>query len=124
MTKEKAAEKILLAIKVHGLGDVMYHLFGKRLNVKMAYSKKSCDTPVEELALSVRSFNALKRSGADTVGDVIDALADGSIRKVRHLGIKSLVEIQLKVLELGYESLTDRERKEFIIDVISRNCPV
>lgn len=61
-----------------------------------------------DLELSVRSFNCLARSGFLTVADVIKAIRDGSIIKVRNLGHKSLEEIINRVMAvtgMSYEEL-------------------
>ena len=58
--------------------------------------------PIEELDLSVRSFNCLKRVGIDTVGDLINRTEEDMI-KVRNLGRKSLDEVIQKVHAIGLE---------------------
>ena len=58
--------------------------------------------PIEELDLSVRSFNCLKRVGIDTVGDLINRTEEDMI-KVRNLGRKSLEEVIQKVHAFGLE---------------------
>ena len=55
------------------------------------------DTPIEDLKLSVRSYNCLKRAGLCTVADI---LARGSLEGIRNLGRKSAEEIQYRLLEL------------------------
>ncbi len=55
---------------------------------------------IEELDLSVRSFNCLKRAGIDTVEDLINRTEDDMI-KVRNLGRKSLEEVIQKLQSLG-----------------------
>lgn len=63
-----------------------------------------------DMELSVRSFNCLARSGFLTVGDVIKAIRDGSIIKVRNLGRKSLEEIINRVVAvtgMSYEELME-----------------
>ena len=55
------------------------------------------DTPIEDLRLSVRSYNCLKRAGLCTVADI---LARGSLKGIRNLGRKSMEEIQNRLLEL------------------------
>ena len=61
-----------------------------------------------DMELSVRSFNCLARAGFFTVADVIKAIRDGSIIKVRNLGRKSLDEIINRVMAvtgMSYEEL-------------------
>jgi DNA-directed RNA polymerase subunit alpha len=58
------------------------------------------DMPIEELELSVRSYNCLKRAAINTVEDLIQKTEEDMI-KVRNLGKKSLEEVDAKLLELG-----------------------
>lgn len=57
---------------------------------------------IEELDLSVRSFNCLKRAGINTVEDLITK-SEEEMMKVRNLGRKSLEEVILKLKELGFD---------------------
>ena len=62
------------------------------------------DKPIEELDLSVRVFNSLKRTGITSIGDVIDMLQRGSdaMLAIRNFGEKSLDELTVKLKEKGY----------------------
>ena len=55
---------------------------------------------VEELDLTVRSYNCLKRAGINTVEELTQKTEE-DLLKVRNLGKKSLEEIQSKLSELG-----------------------
>ena len=55
---------------------------------------------IEELELSVRSFNCLKRAGINTVGELMNKTSD-DMMKVRNLGRKSLEEVLGKLRDLG-----------------------
>ncbi len=59
---------------------------------------------IEELDLSVRVFNSLKRTGITTIGDVLDMLERGSdaMLAIRNFGEKSLDELVEKLREKGY----------------------
>jgi len=61
---------------------------------------KVLEMTIEELDLSVRSFNCLKRAGIDNVEDLISKTEEEMI-KVRNLGKKSLEEVILKLQSLG-----------------------
>ena len=63
---------------------------------------------IDELELSVRSFNCLKRAGIDTVQDLVGR-SQTDLQKVRNLGSKSLVEIEQKLQELGLKLKDDEE---------------
>ena len=55
---------------------------------------------IEELELSVRSFNCLKRAGIHTVGELTQR-DESDMLRVRNLGRKSLEEVQQKLASLG-----------------------
>lgn len=61
---------------------------------------KVLDMNIEELDLSVRSYNCLKRAAINTVGELIQKTAD-DMMKVRNLGKKSLEEVEGKLASLG-----------------------
>ncbi len=61
--------------------------------------EKVLEMAVEELDLSVRSYNCLKRAGIDTVEELIQRTEE-DMMKVRNLGKKSLEEVQSKLAEL------------------------
>ena len=62
---------------------------------------------IEELDLSVRSYNCLKRAGINTVEDLTNRTEDDMV-KVRNLGRKSLEEVVGKLQALG-QSFAKRE---------------
>lgn len=61
---------------------------------------KALEMSIEELELSVRSFNCLKRAGINTVEELINKTPE-DMMKVRNLGRKSLEEVLAKLKELG-----------------------
>ena len=58
-------------------------------------TSEAAETPIENLDLSVRVFNSLKRTGVTTVGDVLDLLdkGDEAVMSIRNFGEKSLDEL-------------------------------
>lgn len=71
---------------------------GSRLTSEMI------ETPIENLDLSVRVFNSLKRTGITTVGEVLELLrkGDDAVLSIRNFGEKSLEELRQKMREKGY----------------------
>ena len=65
---------------------------------------EAVDLPIENLDLTVRVFNSLKRTGITTVGDVLDLLDKGeeAILAIRNFGEKSLIELKEKMAEKGF----------------------
>ncbi len=69
--------------------------------------EKVLEMSIDELELSVRSYNCLKRAGINTVEELINKTPE-DMMKVRNLGRKSLDEVLAKLKELGL-SLNDSE---------------
>ena len=62
--------------------------------------QKTLETPIEELDLSVRAYNCLKRDAIHTLQD-LTAKSESEMMKIRNLGKKSLKEVIDKVKEMG-----------------------
>ena len=62
--------------------------------------EKALEMTIEELELSVRSFNCLKRASINTVEELTQRTEE-DMMKVRNMGMKSLVEVKNKLAELG-----------------------
>ena len=71
---------------------------------------KVLDMTIEEMDLSVRSFNCLKRANINTVADLVSKTEDEMI-KVRNLGRKSLEEVEHKLTLMGL-SLADEDNNQ------------
>ncbi len=70
--------------------------------------EKVLEMTIEELDMSVRSFNCLKRAGIDTVEDLTNRTEEDMI-KVRNLGKKSLEEVIAKLHSLGLDLRREEE---------------
>ena len=70
--------------------------------------EKTLELTIEELDLSVRSFNCLKRAGINTVENLINKTED-DMMKVRNLGRKSLEEVVAKLASLGLSLKSEDE---------------
>lgn len=70
--------------------------------------EKVLEMTIEELDLSVRSFNCLKRAGINTVEDLINK-SEEDMMKVRNLGRKSLEEVIWKMASLGFNLHKEEE---------------
>jgi len=67
-------------------------------------TSEAAETPIENLDLSVRVFNSLKRTGITNVGDVLELLekGDDAVMSIRNFGEKSLDELREKMQEKGF----------------------
>ena len=97
--------------------------FGNNIKISIPLTRTFCDKSVDELDLTVRSLNGLKRCGAMTVRELTDIImSDGGISKIRNLGKKSISEIKTKLLNLAYNDLNDKERLEFWYKFVELNA--
>ena len=69
---------------------------------------KVLEMTIEELDLSVRAFNCLKRAGINTVSELVQRNQE-DMMKVRNLGKKSLEEVEQKLIALGLSLKTSEE---------------
>ena len=67
---------------------------------KETHKEKMLEMTIEELDLSVRSYNCLKRAGINTVQELTNK-TEADMMKVRNLGRKSLEEVKNKLADLG-----------------------
>ena len=87
-----------------GVSETESIMAEKSENVK----EKVLDLTIDELDLSVRSFNCLKRAGINTVEDLINK-SEEDMMKVRNLGRKSLEEVIAKLDSFGFSLKKDDE---------------
>ena len=110
-----AKESVSLAAKVLTEHlNLFVELSGDAYNGEIMVEKdnkgkeKVLEMTIEELDLSVRSFNCLKRAGINTVEDLINK-SEEDMMKVRNLGRKSLEEVIHKLESLGFTLRSDDE---------------
>ena len=111
----KAHEALSLAAKVMtGHLELFIDLSEATKNTQVMIEKeeskkeKVLEMTIEELELSVRSFNCLKRAGISTVEDLTNK-TDAEMMKVRNLGKKSLEEVIAKLHSLGLDFAKEDE---------------
>lgn len=110
-----AKEAVSLAAKVLNEHlNLFVDLSEQAANVEIMVEKgenpqeKVLEMTIEELDLSVRSFNCLKRAGINTVEDLISK-SEEEMMKVRNLGKKSLEGVIAKLRSLGFDLTSDDE---------------
>jgi DNA-directed RNA polymerase subunit alpha len=102
----QAAQILMKHLAVMG-GDIGYAMEPDMSEPEMPGKRdhdQLYEKPIEELDLSVRVFNSLKRTGITTIGDVLDMLDRGpdAMLAIRNFGEKSLDELVEKLREKGY----------------------
>lgn len=121
MNKAEVVKTLIIAQKEFGLVETLHKVYGRDIKVNIGFSKSACDASIEELVLSVRSYNALRRANISTLGDLIERLNEGGLKSIRNLGVKSYREIQTKMLVYGFEHLSENEKYAFFNYVVENN---
>ena len=99
---------------ISGINDEMLSIPVQEEESTSLLNSEAVETPIENLDLSVRVFNSLKRTGITTVGDVLDLLDKGedAVMSIRNFGEKSLDELVEKMQEKGYLPTDEEEETE------------
>lgn len=108
-----ASAKIIIEHMRHlaGISEESLSAIALEEEITSRLTSEMIETPIENLDLSVRVFNSLKRTGITTVGEVLELLEKGdeAVMSIRNFGEKSLQELRQKMQEKGY--LDDEEEK-------------
>ena len=100
--KQQVEEK--MKIKEQELREYYAESFGKAKSISeipyLSSPYNFLSRPVEDLDLSIRAYNCLKRANIHTVGALMD-ITETQLSRVRNLGLKSVEEIKVKLDQLG-----------------------
>lgn len=119
---DNTPENQLKALELYVLKDMTYSEVGKELNVSGTRARELCmkvvrkirwyylhadetremslNSDIELMNLSVRTYNALKRSGIDTIKQLVDSL--NTLQNVHNLGSLGLKEIKFSLALFGF----------------------
>lgn len=122
VNRTELSDTIYKACLEQGLVSALAGNLGRNINVSLWFSVTACDAGIEQLELYVRSYNALRRAGIETVSQLVVGFNEGRIKSVRNLGAKSFREIQTRILVYGFEQLTEKEKRHFILDLVEKNA--
>ena len=121
MNKADVVNTLIQSVESNGLIHTIYSILGKSVKVRIPFGSKTLDSSVDEIDFSVRASNCLKRTGMMQIRDVVEAIEDERLLRVRNLGKTSYSEIQTKLLVLAYSKLSSVEKKQFFFDLLDRN---
>ena len=77
---------------------------------------------IEDLELSVRSYNCLKRAGYNTIGELTEAISTGvPLKRIRNCGITSATEIMACLFLFQYNILPAERQYGYLLDVVRAN---
>jgi archaellum component FlaC len=91
--KEMAVNALIQSSEEIGLVPTLNAVFGKTVKVKIPFTKRACEAPIDDIEFSPRANNSMKRAGVFTVGEVIDLIANDELSHIRNLGKKTENEI-------------------------------
>ena len=73
---------------------------------------------IDELNLSVRASNGLKRAQITTIDGILEK-SSADLYKLRNMGVKSVKEIKNAVLNYSYDHMSERQKKEFWKEILA-----
>lgn len=104
-------------------GNRLHEKKGGKFYFNFYLNNKTGDAPIEALDLGVRAYNSLKRAGYSTIGELAEAIAEGTeIAKIRNCGAKSCREIMEKLFLYQYNILPNEKRESYVKEVILLNA--
>lgn len=122
MNKYELVNHFLRSTNENGLVVTLYATFGKSVFVRVPFSKKACETCIEDIDFSPRAHNSLKRAGVCTIGETIDLIESDGLIRIRNLGKKTQNEIKTLIMVYGYQRLNENEKRRFFYDMLDKNC--
>lgn len=119
---ESIVQTLYDASNDNGLIPTLYTTFKGAFTVEIPLTSQTCAASVDELELSARSQNCLKRAGIMTIESLVAIISSEELLTLRNLGRKSYNEIKTKLLVFGYSALTERGKKNFWRNILKDNC--
>ena len=102
--------------------EEIYEKYGQKFRFPVYLGTTFLETPLEDLELSVRSYNCLRRAGVRNVGDIVDRIDNrADLLRIRNLGAKSADEIMTALMEYQYSILSDEGKKRYLVRITELN---
>ena len=92
----------------------------QNLNFPLAFSKEFKYLPIDDMNLSARASNVLKRYKVFTMQDLMDNMSN--LYKYRNCGVGTVKEIKNRFLQFWYENIDEKLRTEFWEEFITTNA--
>ena len=100
-----AASKLYYFAHKHGLSEALEVFSGRTLKVSVPIKNEFYGIKIDELILSTRTINILKKNKITTLGKLIAKIQNGQLRSIKNIGAKTVSEIQICVLNFCYGEL-------------------
>lgn len=83
--------------------------------ISIPFNDEIFDVRIEELKLSNRSYNSLKREGLNTLNDVVKHFSTRGWNSIKNFGKKSANEMFEKIIEVAWNNMNDRQKAIFLL---------
>lgn len=98
------------------MGRALRRVCGNK-KISIPYDEKIFDMPIEELGLSTRSYNALKREKINTLNDAVHSLENQGWRDIKNLGKVSATEIFETIIDVAWRNMSVVQKRNFLISI-------
>ena len=110
---EKITKLLRSGVKIsHALKEVC----GSQ-KISIPFNDRDFDVSLEELDLSVRSYNALKRYRLNTLNDVIKYFDERGWNSIKTFGKTSATEVFEKIIEVAWDKMTNDQKAGFLMSI-------
>ncbi len=117
-----AASKLYYFAHKHGLSEALKVFSGRTLKVSVPIKNELYGIKIDGLILSTRTVNILKKNKITTLGKLIAKIQNGQLRRIKNIGIKTVSEIQICVLNFCYGELDYLQKIYFFKLLLCDNC--
>ena len=100
----------------------LYKVYSKR-SVIIPYNDSVFNATIEELGLTNRTANALRRAHLVTIKDIVEFATSNGIMKVKTFCKSSGIELFEAILDYCWNHMSNEERTNFLIRAVERNSP-
>ena len=98
---------------------------GKSIQFKLYMDDSFRQVPIEDLGLSERSKNCLKRAGINTIGEFTERIKSSQdLKAIRNCGAKCVAEIMQALCLYQYHLLDSKERIDYVDDLFRLNATI
>ena len=115
-------QDMLKSANEQGILKTIYSAFGGDVSITISVNEQAEKIAIEDLDLSVRGYNALKRGNISCMRELLPLIKVNLLPALRIVNAKTENEIKVKFLKTAYEAMTDQEKLSFFETLISENA--
>lgn len=85
--------------------------------IYIPFNDNDFDVPLQELKLSNRSYNSLRREGLNTLSDVVSHFDTKGWNSIKNFGKTSAYEVFGKIIDVAWDNMNDEQRARFLLSI-------